>query len=96
MIQPIYSECCACYWRILRFRKAAGHAAKQRIREQYLWPKIAHQVEEAYMEMMGWTAPVPISSPIPAGAPVRALHDGGRKGSTVIPIPVSGTNRRVA
>ena len=77
-------------------RMAAGHAAKQRIREQYLWPKIAHQVEDAYMEMMGWPAPVPISSPIPAGTLVRAPQDGGGKGSTVIPIPVSGTHRRAA
>jgi hypothetical protein len=77
-------------------REAAGHAAKQRIREQYLWPKIAQQVEEAYMEMMGWPALAPIASPIPAGAPVRAQQEGGRKRSTVIPIPVSGTTRRAA
>ena len=77
-------------------REAAGHAAKQRIREQYLWPKIAQQVEEAYMEMMGWPAPAPISSPIPAGAPVRAPQDGGHTETTVTPIPVSGTTRRAA
>jgi glycosyltransferase involved in cell wall biosynthesis len=35
-------------------REAAGRNAKQRIQEGYLWPKIAQQVEQVYLEMMGW------------------------------------------
>ena len=77
-------------------REAAGRAAKQRIREQYLWPKIAQQVEQAYMEMMGWHGPAPVSDPIPASATVPALQGHGREGATVIPISVSGINKRAA
>jgi glycosyltransferase involved in cell wall biosynthesis len=35
-------------------RDAAGRRAKQRIQEEYLWPKIARQIEQVYLEMMGW------------------------------------------
>lgn len=35
-------------------RKAAGRNAKKRMQEGYLWPKIACQVEQVYLEMMGW------------------------------------------
>jgi glycosyltransferase involved in cell wall biosynthesis len=37
-----------------RVREAAGTAAKKRIREQYLWDKIAADVERVYFEVMGW------------------------------------------
>ena len=35
-------------------REAAGRSAKQRIEAGYLWPKIAQQIEQVYLEMMGW------------------------------------------
>jgi glycosyltransferase involved in cell wall biosynthesis len=35
-------------------RKAAGAAAKHRIRERYQWDSIAQQIEEVYFETMGW------------------------------------------
>jgi glycosyltransferase involved in cell wall biosynthesis len=35
-------------------REAAGKAAKKRIREQYLWDKIAVDVENVYLEVLGW------------------------------------------
>jgi glycosyltransferase involved in cell wall biosynthesis len=34
-------------------REAAGRAAKNRIREQYLWPRIAEEIERNYFEVMG-------------------------------------------
>jgi glycosyltransferase involved in cell wall biosynthesis len=34
-------------------RKAAGLAAKRRIREHYQWPKIAEEIEQVYLETMG-------------------------------------------
>jgi glycosyltransferase involved in cell wall biosynthesis len=41
-------------------REAAGRAAKDRIREQYQWSKIAEDIEKAYLEVVGWRT---ISSP---------------------------------
>jgi len=38
----------------LAVREAAGRAARQRIREQYQWQKIAGDIEKAYFTMMGW------------------------------------------
>jgi glycosyltransferase involved in cell wall biosynthesis len=35
-------------------RKAAGQAAKRRIRDHYQWPQIAVEIERVYFEMMGW------------------------------------------
>lgn len=35
-------------------RKAAGAAAKNRVRERYQWDSIAEQIEEVYFEAMGW------------------------------------------
>jgi len=35
-------------------RRSAGRNAKQRIQDGYLWPNIAQQVEQVYLEMMGW------------------------------------------
>ncbi len=34
-------------------RADAGRAARKRIEEQYLWPKIAKEIETAYLEMLG-------------------------------------------
>jgi len=34
-------------------RADAGRAARRRIEEQYLWPKIAKEIEMAYLEMLG-------------------------------------------
>lgn len=35
-------------------REAAGRAAKARILEHYLWPKIAAEIERAYFQVLGW------------------------------------------
>ena len=35
-------------------RGVVGRKAKQRIEEGYLWPVIARQIEQVYLEMMGW------------------------------------------
>lgn len=77
-------------------RETAGKAAKQRIREQYLWPKIAQQVEQAYLEMMGWPALLPVASPASARAPVHVPQDGRRAGATVIPIMARASTRRAS
>jgi glycosyltransferase involved in cell wall biosynthesis len=34
-------------------REAAGRAAKNRIRDQYLWPRIAEEIEKTYFGAMG-------------------------------------------
>jgi glycosyltransferase involved in cell wall biosynthesis len=45
-------------------REAAGQAAKNRIREQYQWSKIAEGIEKAYLEVVGWrTTPAPEKKP---------------------------------
>ncbi len=36
-----------------RVRKAAGRDARERVRERYLWPEIANQIELAYSELAG-------------------------------------------
>jgi glycosyltransferase involved in cell wall biosynthesis len=38
-------------------REAAGKAAKRRIREHYLWDKIAADIEEVYFDVLGWKQP---------------------------------------
>lgn len=38
-------------------REAAGRAAQRRIREQYLWDKIAADIEEVYLDVMNWKQP---------------------------------------
>jgi glycosyltransferase involved in cell wall biosynthesis len=38
----------------LSVREAAGKTAKNRIREQYQWQKIASDIEKAYFEMLDW------------------------------------------
>ncbi|MGC2193455.1 MAG: glycosyltransferase [Terriglobales bacterium] len=35
-------------------REAAGRAATQRIQEEYLWSTIAAEIEQIYLEMVGW------------------------------------------
>jgi glycosyltransferase involved in cell wall biosynthesis len=36
-------------------RESAGKAAKNRIREQYQWAKIACDIEKAYFDILGWS-----------------------------------------
>jgi glycosyltransferase involved in cell wall biosynthesis len=74
-------------------REKAGKAARQRIQEQYLWPKIAQEIEQTYLEMMGWPGAAPVFSAIPDGAQVRALQEGRPAGAIVIPMPPDGTSR---
>jgi glycosyltransferase involved in cell wall biosynthesis len=38
-------------------REAAGHAARNRIEEQYQWQKIATDIEKAYLEILGLSEP---------------------------------------
>jgi glycosyltransferase involved in cell wall biosynthesis len=40
-------------------RETAGRCAQQRVRESYLWPHIATQIEDVYHRVLGWTAAVP-------------------------------------
>jgi glycosyltransferase involved in cell wall biosynthesis len=77
-------------------REAAGRAAKQRIQEQYLWPKIVQEVEQTYLEMMRWPGVAPALIPKPAGVWLRQPQDVRRAGAAVISIPVPETPRRVA
>jgi hypothetical protein len=35
-------------------RKAAGQAAKRRVRDHCQWPQIAVEIERIYFQMMGW------------------------------------------
>jgi glycosyltransferase involved in cell wall biosynthesis len=59
-------------------REAAGKAAKRRIREQYQWPKIAGDIEEAYFEMIGGK-PGDTAPKKPSARAVAAGEDGGAK-----------------
>jgi glycosyltransferase involved in cell wall biosynthesis len=44
-------------------REAAGRAAKARVREHYLWPKIAQDIESAYFKVLGWEQARPGKKP---------------------------------
>jgi hypothetical protein len=37
-------------------REVAGRAATKWIREQYLWPKVATDIEKVHFDLMGWEA----------------------------------------
>jgi glycosyltransferase involved in cell wall biosynthesis len=43
-------------------REEAGNRARQRIREQYLWPDIAAQIEAVYLDVLGWKKQLDIST----------------------------------
>jgi hypothetical protein len=81
-------------------REAAGKAAKQRIQEQYLWPKIVQEVEQAYLETIGWPSAAPVLVSIPdgvvSGAAPRGPQDGLLVGAAVIPMPAPDRTRRAA
>jgi glycosyltransferase involved in cell wall biosynthesis len=54
-------------------REAAGRSARQRIREQYQWDKIARDIEKAYFDILNWQT-------LPTKSAVRASDLGiGRK-----------------
>ena len=72
-------------------REAAGRAAKQRIQEQYLWPKIVQEVEQTYLEIMGRPDARPAFSQTPG-----EVQAGQRAGAAVIPMAAAGSTRRVA
>jgi hypothetical protein len=40
-------------------REDAGRSAKRGIEDQYLWTKVAGEIEEVYLEMMGGKGAVP-------------------------------------
>jgi glycosyltransferase involved in cell wall biosynthesis len=81
-------------------REAAGKAAKQRIQEQYLWPKIVQEVEETYLETIGWPSTAPVLVPIPDGvvygAAPRGPHNGRLAGAAAIPMPAPDHTGRAA
>jgi glycosyltransferase involved in cell wall biosynthesis len=81
-------------------REAAGKAAKKRIQEQYLWPKIAQEVEQTYLETIGWHSAAPVLAPIPdgvvSGAAPRGPQDGRLAGAAIIPMPAPDRSRRAA
>jgi glycosyltransferase involved in cell wall biosynthesis len=53
-------------------REAAGKAAKLRIQEHYLWPKVAAEIEQVYLEMMGWKGVIKASPKRPVELPTFA------------------------
>jgi glycosyltransferase involved in cell wall biosynthesis len=77
-------------------RVAAGRTAKKRIQEQYLWPKIAQEIEQTYLEMMGWAGAAPAFSTLSSGLRVPEPQAERRAGATVLPLPAAGSSRRVA
>jgi glycosyltransferase involved in cell wall biosynthesis len=52
-------------------REAAGRAAKARVLEHYLWPKIAGEIEQAYFRVLGWEQKTPKK-------PSVGVEDAGR------------------
>jgi glycosyltransferase involved in cell wall biosynthesis len=52
-------------------REAAGKAAKNRIREQYQWQKVASDIEKAYFDLLGWKVKT-----IPRKRSTRAMAAG--------------------
>jgi glycosyltransferase involved in cell wall biosynthesis len=59
-------------------REAAGRAAKKRIREQYLWPKVAAEIEKVYFDLMGWEA-VAESTKKPSGRVLNVADRSQRR-----------------
>jgi len=59
-------------------REAAGKSAKRRIREQYLWDKIALDIEKVYFDVLGWklnrTAPKKPSARVATAPEVIAME----------------------
>ncbi|MGD0758852.1 MAG: glycosyltransferase family 4 protein [Candidatus Sulfotelmatobacter sp.] len=53
-------------------REAAGRAAKARVLEHYLWPKIAGEIERAYFQVLGW------EQTTVAKKPSRSVDDAGK------------------
>lgn len=51
-------------------REAAGQAAKQRIRQQYLWDKIAADIEAVYFNVLAWKQPQPAAKKPSANLPL--------------------------
>jgi len=61
-------------------REAAGRAAKRRVRDHYQWPRIAKDIEQIYLEMLGWeskdTPPKKASGRVPSAAPAPQRNVG--------------------
>jgi glycosyltransferase involved in cell wall biosynthesis len=61
-------------------REAAGQAARRRVREHYQWAEIVSQVEEVYLEIMGWksaeTLPRKPAAPVAASVPATQRKAG--------------------
>ena len=62
----------------LDVREAAGKAAKLRIQEHYLWPKVAAEIEQVYLEMMGWKGMIKTSPKRPVEIPTFARAETER------------------
>lgn len=57
-------------------REDAGRSAKRRIEDQYLWTKVAGEIEEVYLEMMGWKCEV--SRPPPPSSGLQEANPSKR------------------
>jgi glycosyltransferase involved in cell wall biosynthesis len=59
-------------------REAVGRAAKVRVREHYLWSKIAKEIERAYFQVLGWEQVAPKRPSVSSGdaGRVDALRTG--------------------
>jgi glycosyltransferase involved in cell wall biosynthesis len=57
-------------------RDAAGKTAKQRIKEQYQWQKVAEDIEKAYFKVMGWK-PLEARAKKPNARAMGAGESGG-------------------
>ncbi len=63
-------------------REVAGRGAKKRIREQYLWPKVATDIEKVYFDPMGWEA-VAESTKKPGGPVMNAAAANQRRTGSI-------------
>jgi glycosyltransferase involved in cell wall biosynthesis len=59
-------------------RKAAGAAAKIRIREEYQWDSVAKQIEEVYFEIMGWEKAETSGARKPAASVTAPIREAWR------------------
>jgi glycosyltransferase involved in cell wall biosynthesis len=53
-------------------REFAATAARERVRERYLWPQIAQDIERAYWKLIGWPEGVEVIPAAPAPAAAKA------------------------
>jgi glycosyltransferase involved in cell wall biosynthesis len=59
-------------------REAAGRAARKRIQTEYLWNKIAEEIEQTYLKMVGWETNKTSSRSNPEQVPAQPVPLSGR------------------